>query len=80
MTDLIFAKATKSDLWNEIKRLEGEGAPEETEEMCDGACCPAAQHTLVKVHAWPWRLRSEGKPGLVDIIYCPFCGRELADV
>lgn len=72
MTKLNFITSTKKDLWDEIKRLEGEqGEPE----VCDGQCSEDAKRFLQPVHAWPWRLQVG--PAHVNAEYCPFCGRKL---
>jgi len=83
MTDLVFIKATKQELWAEIKRLETEAienAETPQEDTCNGECSDTSKRNLHRVRRNYWEFRKPGAGfgiGGTQIYYCPYCGKKL---
>lgn len=81
MPELNFIKATKSELWAEIKRLESATPPPAPEVLvCHGECNHESQKNLRRIRKNHWEFRKQGSGfgvGGTLIYFCPFCGRKL---
>lgn len=81
MTELNFIKATKQEMWAEIKRLESASPPLEPEVLvCYGECSNEAKKNLKRARKNFWNFLKPGSGfgvGGTQIYFCPFCGKKL---